>query len=68
MNLISLLGPTLFNGNFSNWIGFISSQALGALVGALIYKFFLKRGKGEAKYNLNFSDDVKEEEEVEESG
>lgn len=64
MNLISLLGPTLFNGNFSNWISFIVSQTMGALIGALMYKFFLKRGKGEVKYNLNFSDDVKEEEEV----
>ena len=47
VNLVSLIGPSIFSGNFTDWGYYIIGQSIGGFTAALIYKLFIKKGKME---------------------
>lgn len=47
VNLITVIGPSLFSGNFEDWGYYILGQGIGGISAAIIYKLFIKKGKME---------------------
>ena len=56
--MVSVLGPTLFNGNYEDWTKYAVGQLLGAILGSAIYILFLKKSLGAQGFNL---EDLEEE-------
>lgn len=45
INLVSLIGPSLFSGNFKDWPYYIGGQLVGGVLSGLIFKLFLTKSK-----------------------
>ena len=43
VNLVTLIGPSIFSNNFNDWLLYIAGQLLGGIVSGSFYTLFLKK-------------------------
>ena len=55
VNLVTLIGPSIFSNNFSDWFLYISSQILGGLVSGSFYSLFLRKNVTDDDENVDMA-------------
>ena len=60
VNIITLIGPSIFSGNYGDWFLYCASQLFGGVLSGTFYSLFLRKNKTDAEDEEPIATNLKE--------